>query len=118
MPNKYQKVNSDQVEPTSSDNRSTMAQVVSNIPSTHSSQQLMQADTDSVNYSASDAEDQEQQKALNRETNSESFGSVSSKEWFTVGVLCFINLINYMDRFTIAGELIRSLFLLKKYLLL
>lgn len=118
MPNKYQKVNSDQVEPTSSDTRSTMAQVVSNIPSTHSSQQLMQADTDSVNYSASDVEDQEQQKALNRETNTDSFRSISSKEWFTVGVLCFINLINYMDRFTIAGELIQQLFLFKMSLLL
>lgn len=110
MPNKYQKVNSDQVEPTSNETCSTMAQVVSNIPSTHSSQQLMQADTDSVNYSASDVEDQEQLKTLNRETNVGMFSGVSSKEWFTVGVLCFINLINYMDRFTIAGELILQLF--------
>lgn len=28
---------------------------------------------------------------------------VSRSEWITVCVLCFINLINYMDRFTIAG---------------
>lgn len=27
------------------------------------------------------------------------------KAWFTVIVLCFVNLINYMDRFTIAGRL-------------
>ncbi|XP_050682138.1 protein spinster isoform X3 [Leptidea sinapis] len=30
---------------------------------------------------------------------------VSFKEYMTVGILCFINLINYMDRFTIAGVL-------------
>lgn len=24
-------------------------------------------------------------------------------DWITVSVLCFVNLINYMDRFTIAG---------------
>ncbi|XP_031844593.1 lysolipid transporter protein spinster isoform X2 [Nomia melanderi] len=30
---------------------------------------------------------------------------VSRSEWITVGVLCFVNLINYMDRFTIAGML-------------
>lgn len=28
---------------------------------------------------------------------------ISRIDWITVGVLCFVNLINYMDRFTIAG---------------
>lgn len=28
---------------------------------------------------------------------------VSKGDWMTVGVLCFVNLINYMDRFTVAG---------------
>lgn len=30
---------------------------------------------------------------------------VSAVEWFAMFVLCFVNLINYMDRFTIAGKL-------------
>lgn len=30
--------------------------------------------------------------------------SISVSDWITVSVLCFVNLINYMDRFTIAGE--------------
>ncbi|XP_043253649.1 protein spinster isoform X3 [Colletes gigas] len=30
---------------------------------------------------------------------------ISRSEWITVCVLCFINLINYMDRFTVAGML-------------
>lgn len=29
---------------------------------------------------------------------------ISKKEWITVLILCFINLINYMDRMTIAGK--------------
>lgn len=28
---------------------------------------------------------------------------VTKKEWITVAILCFVNLINYMDRTTIAG---------------
>ncbi|CAK9812213.1 Protein spinster [Anthophora quadrimaculata] len=30
---------------------------------------------------------------------------ISKSDWLTVGVLCFVNLINYMDRFTVAGVL-------------
>ncbi|XP_014259012.1 protein spinster isoform X3 [Cimex lectularius] len=30
---------------------------------------------------------------------------VSVRSWITIGVLCYVNLINYMDRFTIAGIL-------------
>jgi len=33
------------------------------------------------------------------------FGGVTRKQWIAVIVLCFINLINYMDRFTVAGNL-------------
>lgn len=29
---------------------------------------------------------------------------ITAQEFFTVFVLCFVNLINYMDRLTIAGE--------------
>ncbi|XP_014478043.1 PREDICTED: protein spinster isoform X1 [Dinoponera quadriceps] len=31
--------------------------------------------------------------------------SINRSDWITVAVLCFVNLINYMDRFTIAGVL-------------
>ncbi|XP_072744334.1 protein spinster isoform X1 [Anoplolepis gracilipes] len=31
--------------------------------------------------------------------------SISTSDWITVIVLCFVNLINYMDRFTVAGIL-------------
>lgn len=30
---------------------------------------------------------------------------VTCMQWITVMILCFVNLINYMDRFTIAGNL-------------
>lgn len=33
--------------------------------------------------------------------------SVSVSDWLTVGILCFVNLINYMDRFTVAGKFFR-----------
>ncbi|XP_068633151.1 protein spinster isoform X3 [Battus philenor] len=35
----------------------------------------------------------------------ENLGDVTFIEYMTVGILCFVNLINYMDRFTIAGVL-------------
>ncbi|XP_015595846.1 protein spinster isoform X2 [Cephus cinctus] len=40
-----------------------------------------------------------------KRTPSEEDRIVSYREWATVGVLCFVNLINYMDRFTVAGIL-------------
>jgi hypothetical protein len=30
--------------------------------------------------------------------------SISAGEWLTIIILCYVNLINYMDRFTIAGK--------------
>lgn len=79
----------------------TMAQV-SNIPSTYSSQQLMNnQDGESI---ITDLEDTKSLGRRSRENGNNGFRDVSSKEWFTVAVLCFINLINYMDRFTIAGK--------------
>lgn len=33
-----------------------------------------------------------------------SWGDVRWKEWVSVFVLCYVNLINYMDRFTVAGK--------------
>uniref|UniRef100_A0A2A4JZG3 Major facilitator superfamily (MFS) profile domain-containing protein n=1 Tax=Heliothis virescens TaxID=7102 RepID=A0A2A4JZG3_HELVI len=35
----------------------------------------------------------------------ENLSEVSFAEYMTVGILCFVNLINYMDRFTLAGVL-------------
>jgi hypothetical protein len=71
---------------------------VSTIPSTHSSQHLMSPDSESVIT-------EEDQKSLRRRSEpDQTFSSVTSTQWFTVAVLCFINLINYMDRFTIAGK--------------
>lgn len=36
--------------------------------------------------------------------NDDGIRSVTLAEWTIVLILCFVNLINYMDRFTIAGE--------------
>ncbi|CAH1729504.1 unnamed protein product [Chironomus riparius] len=77
----------------------TMSQTVSTIPSTHSSQHLMSPEVESVMT-------EEDRKSTRRGSEQElSFSSVTKSQWFTVAVLCFINLINYMDRFTIAGVL-------------
>lgn len=100
---KYQKVDtnsSDSQEELTEEKHETMAHV-SNIPSTHSSQQLMSPDAESVLTE----EDAKSLSRRNRQESTTGFGSVTSSQWFTVGVLCFINLINYMDRFTIAGVL-------------
>lgn len=37
--------------------------------------------------------------------NERSWGDITLKEWVAVGVLCYVNLINYMDRFTVAGKM-------------
>ncbi|KAH0561730.1 protein spinster isoform X3 [Cotesia glomerata] len=39
------------------------------------------------------------------QTDKQEIKSVSMSEWVTVWILCFVNLINYMDRTTIAGVL-------------
>ena len=31
------------------------------------------------------------------------FGDVTRSQWIIVIILCYVNLINYMDRYTIAG---------------
>lgn len=38
------------------------------------------------------------------EQNEKTLKDVKFREWVAVLILCFVNLINYMDRFTIAGE--------------
>lgn len=82
------------------------------IPATTSQQRLMPADSDSVSSSL-DEGDPEAIPGVGvvggdgdemTVASSNGSGGVSATAWFTVGVLCFVNLINYMDRFTIAGE--------------
>ncbi|XP_017049497.1 protein spinster isoform X2 [Drosophila ficusphila] len=82
------------------------------LPATYSSQQLMPSDSDSM---------EERQRLRPHHHHHHPLGdlggippsaavpsrlaSVVRSHWFTVPVLCFVNLINYMDRFTIAGVL-------------
>lgn len=42
------------------------------------------------------------QSELNR--NEDQPKEVTTSQWITVLILCFVNLINYMDRYTIAGK--------------
>lgn len=82
----------------------TMASSITNIPSTNSSQQLVSPDSESVVTGSEESEDRKSYSRQNIENNG-SISGVSYRDCFTVAVLCFINLINYMDRFTIAGVL-------------
>ncbi|KAJ9598502.1 hypothetical protein L9F63_010822, partial [Diploptera punctata] len=69
----------------------------SNLPSNNSHQQLMTGDDD----------DDTTVPSLTDSTGIRRgrFGTnVSMGEWLTIIVLCFVNLINYMDRFTVAGK--------------
>ncbi|XP_017010268.2 protein spinster isoform X2 [Drosophila takahashii] len=80
------------------------------LPATYSSQQLMPSDSDSM-------EEERHRLRLHHHHPLEAgvhppsaavpsrLSSVGRSQWFTVTVLCFVNLINYMDRFTIAGVL-------------
>lgn len=71
------------------------------LPSTYSSQQLMPpSDTDSVEEG-----DRLRGGVIPPTTcPPATVRCITRTQWFTVAVLCFVNLINYMDRFTIAGE--------------
>lgn len=78
------------------------------LPATYSSQQLMPSDSDSMEEErhrlrphqyAGDPNIPGLQSAVPTR-----LASVGRSQWFTVTVLCFVNLINYMDRFTIAGK--------------
>lgn len=81
-----------------------------NFTSTNSSQQLMTADAESVNTHGSimsiDGEVDDGRRPSSRNSHQyDGLRSITPSEWFSVAVLCFVNLINYMDRFTIAGKL-------------
>ncbi|XP_055532142.1 protein spinster isoform X2 [Wyeomyia smithii] len=85
------------------------------MPVTHSQQRLMPVDSDSVSSSLDEADPDappgHRHPAARLPGNDDSTlaitttSGVSRSAWFTVAVLCFVNLINYMDRFTIAGVL-------------
>uniref|UniRef100_A0A2M3Z527 Putative sugar transporter/spinster transmembrane protein n=1 Tax=Anopheles braziliensis TaxID=58242 RepID=A0A2M3Z527_9DIPT len=78
------------------------------IPATNSQQRLMPTDSDSVSSSQDEGYIEGAQASRDEDTvtgTTTTSGSTSASAWFTVGVLCFVNLINYMDRFTIAGVL-------------
>lgn len=100
----------------SSDNK-VMAITV-NLPSTNSSQQLMSGDAESVTASldasstldGAGCSDENKRPSSRNSRQYDGFGSITYSEWFTVGVLCFVNLINYMDRFTIAGKSRKNFF--------
>lgn len=84
---------------------STDAVAASNIPPTYSSQQLISSsqDNDSINNDL-DHEIGRTRPSINNTNEVQlTFWNIPKIDIFTVVVLCFINLINYMDRFTIAG---------------
>lgn len=71
----------------------------------------MNPDAESVSASAGvlaiDGDDSNVDDKRTSSRNSHQYDGLSSitySEWFAVAVLCFVNLINYMDRFTIAGK--------------
>ncbi|XP_058807944.1 protein spinster isoform X2 [Phymastichus coffea] len=70
------------------------------IPPQLSQQHLMDNDANQRASSSSDSQ------SINKQSDDNpSFRSVTTKEWLTVLILCFVNLINYMDRFTVSGVL-------------
>ncbi|XP_078051315.1 lysolipid transporter protein spinster [Augochlora pura] len=54
---------------------------------------------------AENAQNSSRERRIRKGTMPSEFRLVSQSDWITVAVLCFVNLINYMDRFTIAGML-------------
>lgn len=64
------------------------------MPSNNSQQHLMHSE---------DSESSEPHGERNRRETS--FKDVTLSQWITVAILCYVNLINYMDRYTIAGVL-------------
>lgn len=60
---------------------------------TNNSHQQLMSDSDSVDVSVP-----------NNNAPIVTLRDISVRQWMTVSILCFVNLINYMDRFTIAGR--------------
>lgn len=102
----------ERLNPTTSNSSHAMA--IADLTSTNSSQQLVGGDAESqpasivastsdlrASSSASIDTDKRPDSSL---SNRLGLSTITCQEWFTVAVLCFVNLINYMDRFTIAGK--------------
>uniref|UniRef100_A0A2M4BHV4 Putative sugar transporter/spinster transmembrane protein n=1 Tax=Anopheles marajoara TaxID=58244 RepID=A0A2M4BHV4_9DIPT len=75
------------------------------IPATNSQQRLMPTDSDSVSSSQDEGYIEGAQAGSDEDAVTVTRTAIGASSWFTVAVLCFVNLINYMDRFTIAGVL-------------
>ena len=78
------------------------------LPFNPSSQALMKDHGPSDPYSQVDYLDYRPELLKVQRSQSSSANSphfISGRQWVTVSVLFFVNLINYMDRLTIAGEL-------------
>lgn len=63
-------------------------------PNTSNQQLVINSDNDSATALL------QEKQSRRRET----LRDVTFLEYMTVGILCFVNLINYMDRFTLAGK--------------
>jgi hypothetical protein len=44
------------------------------------------------------------QRTMSADASANRRTKITSAQWLTVFVLCYVNLINYMDRFTLAGK--------------
>lgn len=63
------------------------------IPQNHSQAELLHSGGDNT-----------QSAGENAEVEVKTFKDVTTRQWIAIFILCFVNLINYMDRFTIAGQ--------------
>lgn len=73
-----------------------------NIPSNNSHQELM-SDGDECDSLKTVPSLTSIADGAGNMTGRRGFG-MSMREWLTIIILCYVNLINYMDRFTIAGK--------------
>ncbi|XP_044758544.1 protein spinster isoform X2 [Coccinella septempunctata] len=64
------------------------------IPQNHSQAELLHSGGDNTRNTGESVE-----------VEVKTFRDVTTREWIAIFILCFVNLINYMDRFTIAGIL-------------
>lgn len=75
------------------------------IPPNNSHQQLMHGeDSDSVDTIVPPLTSSSTESAIGGKRTMSSGSGITKRQWLTVAILCYVNLINYMDRFTIAGK--------------
>lgn len=56
------------------------------------------------------------EESTDADYSNRSIREVTMREWITVIILCFVNLINYMDRFTLAGEWFMIVLIMKAFI--